>query len=72
MSKTMKALGLALALTLGGFALAHTPAEADGPNCCQQLFNHCVQVICRDKGGVAEFNCNADTCQASCLCNIFP
>jgi hypothetical protein len=72
MSKTIKALGLLVALTLGGLALATPPVEADGPNCCENLFRQCEQVICRDKGGVFEFNCNPDTCQASCICNVFP
>ena len=73
MSKIVKVIVLVLVLC-GVVALSpvEEASASGGPNCCQNLFTHCVQVICRDKGGVAEFNCNAETCQASCLCNVFP
>lgn len=71
MSRIVKVFALAVVLC-GAVALSPVEEASAEQSCCQQLFTHCVQVICRDKGGVSEFNCNAETCQASCLCNVFP
>src|SRR5262245_35664890 len=43
----------------------------DSPNCCVNLMHQC-QAQCRNKGGVAEFNCFPESCTASCFCVVFP
>jgi len=42
-----------------------------GPGCCQSLRQQCA-AMCNNKGGIAEFNCFAESCTASCFCNVFP
>lgn len=42
--------------------------EVQQGNCCVGLFQAC-QANCQPQG-VFEFNCNPDTCQSSCICNI--
>ncbi|HEX7180549.1 MAG TPA: hypothetical protein VF756_01810 [Thermoanaerobaculia bacterium] len=70
MTRIVKPLGLILSLSLGGLALASAPVAAAG--CCDALLNRCENSICKDKGGVQEFSCDPSTCQAVCICNVFP
>ena len=46
-------------------------ALAMSPDCCQSLHQQCA-AMCRNKGGISEFNCFPESCTASCFCNVFP
>lgn len=56
-------------------ALGLSPAQGalavDSPSCCVNLMHQC-QSQCRNKGGVAEFDCFPDSCTAACFCVVFP
>lgn len=44
------------------------PLQGSTQGCCQGAFRAC-QANCRPQG-IFEFNCDPDTCQSSCICNI--
>jgi hypothetical protein len=44
------------------------PLQGSTQGCCQGAFRSC-QANCAP-AGVFEFNCDPDTCQSSCICNI--
>lgn len=44
------------------------PLQGSTEGCCQGAFRAC-QANCRP-AGVFEFNCDPDTCESNCICNI--